>query len=95
MVPVVAAEVQEQMQGGGSGSGHYGPDEGQREEGVGGEERKEDIPGMVAFRPAEHAHKDLEGLGKPTDQRQVPGHRQTERSLKTPFKIIKKKQTQF
>lgn len=68
MVAVVAAEVQEQMQRGGGGSCHDGPDEGQWEEDVGGEEREEDIPGVVALRPAEHAHKDLEGLREPTDQ---------------------------
>lgn len=74
VVIVVAAKVQEKMQGGGAGSSHYGPDEGQREENIGGEEREEDIPGVVALRPAEHTNKDLECLGEPADQWKVPGH---------------------
>lgn len=72
LVTVMAAEVQQQVRGGGGGPGEDGPEEGKGQQGVGGEEREEDVPGVIALRPTEHADEDLQVLREPADHRQVP-----------------------
>lgn len=72
VVAVVTADVQQQVQDGGGCSGNDGPEEWEGQQGVGGEEREEDVPGVVALRPAEHTDHHLQRLRQPADHRQVP-----------------------
>lgn len=83
LVTVVAAKVQQQVRGGGGCPSEDGPEEGKGQQGVGGEEREDDVPGMIALRPAEHADEDLQVLREPADHRQVPvADRQSDRHLR-------------
>lgn len=80
VVAVVTAGVQQQVQGGGSCPGDDGPEEREGQEGVGGEQREEDVPGVIALCPTEHTNQHLDGLRQPADHRQVPEtDRQTDR----------------
>lgn len=83
LVTVVAAEVQQQVRGGGGCPCKDGPEEGKGQQGVGGKEREEDVPGVIALCPAEHADEDLQVLREPADHRQVPvADRQSDRHLR-------------
>lgn len=69
----MTVDVQQQVQGGGARPGDNGPEEGEGQQGVGGEDGEEDVPGVIALRPAEHADHHLQRLREPADHRQVPG----------------------
>lgn len=72
VVAVVTADIQQQVQGGGGCPGNDGPEEREGQQGVGGEDREEDVPGMIALRPTERTNQHLQRLREPADHRQVP-----------------------
>lgn len=72
VITVSTANVHQEVQRGGGYPSCNGPDKGQRYQGVRGEECEEDIPGVVAFSPAEDGQQALKGLRCPGEQGQAP-----------------------
>lgn len=65
-------DVQNQVQDGGDSPSNNGPQQGEGQEGVGGEKREEDVPGVIALHPIESTDQDLQNLREPADHGQVP-----------------------
>lgn len=71
-VAIVTEDVQNQVQDGGDCPSNNGPQQGEGQEGVSGEKREEDVPGVITFHPNESTHQDLQNLREPADHGQVP-----------------------
>lgn len=67
LVSVVPTAIHQEVQGGGYCPCSDGPGERQGQQGIGGEQSEEDIPGVIGFSPAENTDQYLDGLRHPGD----------------------------
>lgn len=68
LVAIVTADVHQQVQCGGGYTCDDGPEQREGQQGVGGEQGEENVPGVITLRPTENTHQHLDGLRKPAHQ---------------------------
>lgn len=71
-VTVVREDIQHQVQDGRDCPSNNGPQQREGQEGVSGEKREADVPGVITLCPSESTNQDLQNLREPADHRQVP-----------------------
>lgn len=71
-VTILTEDIQHQVQDGRDCPSNNRPQQREGQEGVSGEKREADVPGVITLCPNESTDQDLQNLREPADHRQVP-----------------------